>query len=258
MAKTLPLSISVIAKNEATNLRRCLKSLVGLPQEIIVVHNDCTDETVKVAQEFGATCIEQDWLGYRDQKNFSLNQCTMEWILSLDADEALSEQLKKSIETFISSPQLNEQINGASFNRCSFFMGKWIRHGDWYPDKKIRLVRNGHGKWVGGSLHESLDVEGKTRYLKGDLQHYSYDSIRSFPEKAIKFSDIFLDSKVSSGARMHPHDAWLRPIWRFFRAYVLRFGFLDGYAGFFIAFSTAYETMLRHGRLWERDHVETK
>ncbi|MBT4667237.1 MAG: glycosyltransferase family 2 protein [Opitutae bacterium] len=258
MKDPLPLSVSIIAKNEAENLKRCLESLQGIAKEIILVHNDCTDKTVETGKSFGAKCVENAWQGYIEQKNFALSKCSEDWILSLDADEALSEKLKDSIQAFLRQEKTSENYDGALFCRCSFFLGRWIRHGDWYPDKKVRLVRKGKARWVGTNPHDKMKINGKgaCKLLKGDLLHYSYGSLREIPSKAIKYSDLYLENQcppakppslVISGVA--------RPLWRFFRAYVLRFGILDGAAGFIIAFSTAYETMIRHGRQWERFHV---
>jgi glycosyltransferase involved in cell wall biosynthesis len=256
MSSTLPLSISVIAKNEERNLHRCLKSLGEIAREIVLVYNDCTDDTVEVAESFGARCIEHPWTGFVEQKNFALSQCSQEWILCLDADEALSDKLRESIINFLSLAGEDMSCSGASFNRCSYFLGKWIKHGDWYPDKKVRLLRHGKGVWVGNNPHDKLKLDSRSAFLKGDLQHFSYECLRDIPEKALHYSDVFLQTHATSSAKASCLAAFARPLWRFFRAYLLRFGFLDGYAGFVIAFSTAYETMLKHGRLWELNQLK--
>ena len=251
--KTKPyLNVAIIAKNEEENLTRCLSSLDGLSCEIILVYNDCTDNTVHIANHFGATCVEHSWSGYIEQKNFALSCCKQEWILSLDADEALSGELKDSITKFMASDAEKSKFNGASFNRCSYFLGKWIKHGDWYPDTKIRLSRRGSAKWVGNNPHDKLRLDGLCAFLKGDLHHYSYRTLRCITEKTLLYSDIFLKThSINSQIKASRTSIVLRPLWRFFRCYFLRLGLLDGYAGFVIAFSTSYEAMLRHGRLWE-------
>jgi len=248
----LPLSVSIIAKNEEENIARCLASLEDLSCEIILVYNDCTDGTIKVAESFGAKCIEHDWLGYIEQKNFALSRCTHEWVLCLDADEALSHELRTSIINFLTSGIQNSNSCGASFNRCSYFLGRWIKHGDWYPDRKVRLSKKGKATWGGTNPHDKLNLDGPCLFLQGDLQHFSYPSLRSLTEKTLHYSDIFLETN-STSLNFKPSIApiLLRPLWRFFRGYFLRLGILDGYAGFVIAFSTAYESMLKHGRLWE-------
>ena len=139
---SVELSVSLIASNEEKNIGRCLDSVRSIADEIVVVHNDCSDKTVEIAESYGAKCFEQKWLGHRDQKNVSLTKATKSWVLCLDADEVVSPELLSSIKKVIR--QRPEQgVDGYSFNRLSFFLGKWIRHGDWYPDRNTRLVKKG-------------------------------------------------------------------------------------------------------------------
>jgi glycosyltransferase involved in cell wall biosynthesis len=253
----LPLSVSIIASNEEDNLVWCLESLRDMAAEIVLVHNDCRDGTVEVAKEFGATCYEEPWHGHRDQKNIALTRTTQEWVLCLDADEALSPRLWHSIVHFIKS-EPPESINGAYFNRLSTFLGKWIRHGDWYPDQKLRLVRNGFATWRGSREHDKLELlSGDSKHIKGDLLHYSYPNLNSFVEKAVYFSDIYLQRQLDEGKRWKVSHALVRPVWRFLRGYVIRRGFLDGFPGFFIAWATAYMALMRHSRLYEHNVMKS-
>lgn len=255
----LPLSVAVIAKNEERNIKRCLASLGGIASEIILVYNDCTDKTVEVAKSFGAKCIGNEWCGHIEQKNFALLHCTQEWVLCLDADEAISPKLLESITDFMNNH--NVGINGASFNRCTYFLGKWIRHGDWYPDKKLRVIRRGFSHWEGINPHDKLVLSEKGRvfHLKGDLEHFSFDSLKDLSKKAIHYSDIYLISKKNQ--KSIPKNlgiAIFHASWRFLRCYFLKLGFMDGYVGFIVAYSIGFETLLRHGRLWEKGHGEMK
>ena len=154
----------------------CLNSVKEIADEIVLVHNDNKDSTVKIAKSYGVKCFEFDWHGHRDQKNISLSKTTNKWVLCLDADEALSRELTVSISEVLKSEKLNE-FDGYYFNRCSFFLGRWIRHGDWYPDRKLRLVKKSEAEWRGASEHDKLFVNGKVKNLKGDLLHYSYPSM---------------------------------------------------------------------------------
>ena len=238
-------------------MRWCLESLNGIAAEIVLVHNDCKDGTVEVAEEFGATCYEELWNGHRDQKNLALTRTTQEWVLALDADEALSPVMWQSIAEFIRS-EPPESINGAYFNRLSTFLGKWIRHGDWYPDQKLRLVRNGFATWRGSREHDKLELlSGECKHLKGDLLHFSYPSLNSFVEKAVYFSDIYLQRQLDAGKKWKKRNAFIRPVWRFIRAYIIRRGFLDGFPGFFIACATAYMALMRHSRLYEHNVLKS-
>ena len=256
MNPSFALSVSVIAKNEEKSLKRCLESLNGIADEIIVVHNDCTDSTVQVAKSFGAKCFEHRWRGHVEQKNIALEKCNNNWILCLDADEALSDQLRVSILQFLKDDKLTDNYDAVKFNRCSFFMGKWIRYGDWYPDTKVRLIKKSKATWGGINPHDKLIAKGRQRIFKldGDLEHYSFSGIRDLTQKSIRYSDIFVNH--NAGKTFSPRVAILRALWRFFRCYLLRLGFLDGSVGFIIAFSIAQETLLKYGR--SRDSQDSK
>ena len=248
----LPLSVAVIAKNEERNIKRCLASLGGLASEIILVYNDCTDKTVEIAKSFGAKCFENEWCGHIEQKNFALLKCTQDWVLCIDADEAISQKLLESIVDFISKNE--EGINGASFNRCTHFLGQWIRHGDWYPDKKLRVIRRGFAFWEGINPHDKLVLsdKGRTLHIKGDLQHFSFYSLRDLSENTLHYSDIFIQN-MRNTERKAPRliNVVFRACWRFIRCYFIRFGFMDGAVGFIVAFAVANDSLLRHTRTWE-------
>lgn len=249
----LPISVAIIARNEEENLKRLLPSITGFAEEIILVHNDCTDDTVSIAKSHGAKCFENKWVGHVEQKNFALTKCRSDWILSLDADEAISEKLRSSIYGFFKNENAQKSVGGLYFNRCSFFLGKWIRHGDWYPDRKLRLIRNGKAKWVGKNPHDKLQLNDslKSHFLIGDLEHYSFRDVRSLSEKSLVYSDIFIKNFDQNRRVQLLLFAVLRAVWRFFRCYILRLGFMDGSVGFVIAFSVAYETLIKHSRSWE-------
>ena len=246
----LPLSIVVIAHNEAANIRRLLDSVRGLAAEIVVVVNDCTDGTDRIARDdYGAIIHEHPWQGHRDQKNIALGYATQPWVLCLDCDEEVSTELRGSLTTFIQ--QDDPTLAGAYFPRKVWFLGRWITHGDWYPDHSLRLIRRGQGQWSGSREHDSMRVTGKTVKLAGDLHHYSNPDLNSQITKINYFSDIYLARQLDEGKRWSLTHALFRPPWRFFRAYVLRAGFLDGFPGLYIAMLTAFATFVRHSRLYE-------
>tara|TARA_B100000676_G_scaffold199794_1_gene196324 strand:- start:1239 stop:2036 length:798 start_codon:yes stop_codon:yes gene_type:complete len=255
-AKTLSLSVVMIAHNEAHRIRRSLDSVKELAQEIIVVVNDCTDNTEQIArEEYGALVYEHDWHGHRDQKNIALKYAKQPWVLCLDADEELSPQLQDALIKFVTSPP--PEINGAYFPRKVWFLGRWITHGDWYPDHSLRLIRNGRGIWRGSREHDKMDLDGNALELQGDLYHYSNPTMNSQLRKLEYFSDIFLQRQLESGKRWSAISAIFRGFWRFFRAYIFRLGFLDGFPGFYIAWFTAFSTFYRHSRMYEHlNHTE--
>ncbi|CAN5788732.1 glycosyltransferase family 2 protein [soil metagenome] len=250
----LPLSISIVACNEEVNLARCLRSAADLAEEIIVVDSGSKDGTIAVAERFGAKVVHQDWLGYRDQKNMALQLCTKPWVLALDCDEELSPELKQSVRDFFSDSQ-SETHDGAWCNRKVWFLGRWITHGDWYPDRKLRLFRREKAQWSGSPEHDYIEMEGKTVFLRGDLHHYSFPTMNRYIEKINVFSDVFLERQKAAGAKWSLFTNVARPLWRFFRAYVLRRGFLDGFPGLWIAVATAFQAFVRYGRKYE-DEVQ--
>jgi glycosyltransferase involved in cell wall biosynthesis len=245
----LPLSIALISYNEEKNLRRCLSSVADLAREIVLVDSGSTDATLTIASEFGAKIAHQEWLGYQDQKNHALDFCTQKWVLALDCDEELSSELKKSLIQFFEHGDC-DRFHGATFHRCTWFLGRWIRHGDWYPDTKLRLFRRGDGVWV-EPIHETVSLFGPTTHLKGDLLHYSFPSMESYIKKIHPFAEEFFQKqkkkKWSLGSTI------LRPLWRFFRTYVLRRGFLDGFPGLWIAVATGFSVFVRYSRSYEAE-----
>jgi hypothetical protein len=177
-----------------------------------------------------------------------MEKATQPWILGLDADEAVSAELRDEILA-LAAPFAN--CAAYSFPRCTFFFGRWIRHGDWYPDRSTRLWLREKARWGGTDPHDSLRVEGATEKLRRDLLHYSNPDISSYVSKINYFSGLFLQRQLAAQARWSAAGVVFRVWWRFVRAYFLRMGFLDGYPGFFIAASTAYSTLVRHSRLLE-------
>jgi len=246
----LPISVCVIAGAEERRIGRMLSSVAGWTSEIVVVLNEgLNDGTEKIALAYGAKIFRRPWSGFRDQKNFALAQATRAWILSLDADEEVPPELHDSIQRFFTGD--HERFAGASFARKVWFMGRWITHGDWYPDRVLRLFRRGQGQWAGSPEHCAVQLTGPSCILAGDLLHFSNPDISSYVNKFNYFADVFLQRQLAEKARWSATGAIFRAVWRFVRAYLFRLGFLDGYPGFFIAASTAYSTLLRHSRLFE-------
>jgi glycosyltransferase involved in cell wall biosynthesis len=245
-----PLSVSIVTCNEERNLPRCLASVAGLAAEIIVMDSGSTDTTRHVAASAGARVIHQDWLGYRDQKNAALSHCTQAWVLALDADEELSPGLRAEIEGFFQTGE-TERYHGASFPRKVWFLGRWITHGDWYPDRKLRLVRRDGARWMGSPEHDFLEVPGPVKKLACDLHHFSFPDTATYLRKITVFADEYLKRELAAGRRWSLAGNVTRPLWRFFRGYVLRRGFLDGFPGLWIATGIAFQTFVRHSRTYE-------
>jgi glycosyltransferase involved in cell wall biosynthesis len=247
--KRLPIAIAMTARNEALNLPRCFDAVKNWVSEIIVVINDCTDTTRETAESYGAKVFESPWNGFREQKNKALQYVTQPWVLALDADEVVSDQLRAEIEEFFCGD--HEKFSGGSSPRKVWFLGRWITHGDWYPDRVTRLFRRGEGRWVGSTEHCHVEINGLTKAFRSDLLHFSNPDINSHLAKIPFYADIHLQRELHEQTRWSLIATVFRPWWRFFRAYVLRRGFLDGYPGYYIAKATAFATLVRYSRLYE-------
>lgn len=245
-----PVSLAITAFNEEARLGKCLESTSGLVREIVVVDSGSGDRTREIAQSSGARVLTQEWLGHCGQKQVALDACTQPWVLILDADETVSSELRHFILDFFKSGDAGH-FQGCRFNRKVKFLGRWITHGDWYPDTKLRLVRRDHARIGGNAAHDTVLVTGAVKHLRGDLLHDSYPTIQSYLDKIGPFADEFANRQSMEGKCWTLTANLLRPLWRFFRAYFLRLGFLDGFPGFWIAFATSFAVFVRYSRGYE-------
>lgn len=246
----LKLSAVIITLNEERNLTQCLGSLVNVVDEIVVVDSFSTDATKSICARFKVKFIEQKFLGYIEQKNFALSQARYDHIVSLDGDESLSEALQFSILAL----KENWIHDGYYANRLNNFCGQWIRHSDWYPNKKLRVFDRRKAKWTGINPHDNvelLDVNAKTGHLKGDILHKTYQTYSEFNQKTEYFSSIAAQAYFDKGKTAPVWKIVWNPTWAFFKAYVLKLGFLDGFNGFVISVQTANITFLKYSKLRE-------
>ncbi|MDP2721859.1 MAG: glycosyltransferase family 2 protein [Bacteroidales bacterium] len=239
------LSVVIITFNEERNIERCLNSLKGIADEIIVVDSFSTDSTAAICKDAGVRFVEQKWLGYSAQKNLGNSLATHDYVLSIDADEALSEELKNSILT-----AKTKGFKGAfSFNRMTNYCGKWIRHSGWYPDTKVRIFNKNTSVWQ-GVLHETLTLNNiNIEHLHGDLLHYSYYTRDDHIRQITKFTDIAALDYYKSGKKHSPLKLYGSPTAKFIRDYFINLGFLDGTAGFTICRLSAKATYLKYKKL---------
>jgi glycosyltransferase involved in cell wall biosynthesis len=244
----LPLSVTIITKNEEKNIGRCIDSVKEVADEIIVLDSFSTDRTIEIAMDKGATVRQEKFRGYIEQKNFAMQLASYDYILSLDADEALSPQLARSI--------LNVKKNCSGFafnmNRSAIFCGKTIRHGSWYPDKKLRLFNRQIAKWGGINPHDKVLLTQKStiKHLKGDILHYSYNNIADCERKRKYLTSIYAESMFKAGRRTSLFHIVVNPVWDFFHGYFLRLGFLDGYYGLLISIEIARSVFVKHLKLY--------
>ncbi|HWQ91626.1 MAG TPA: glycosyltransferase family 2 protein [Clostridia bacterium] len=244
MQKPIPVSVCIISGAEAHRIGRALDSVAGWTSEtVIVLNEEVADGTDAVARQHGARVFREPWKGFVAQKNSVCDKATQPWILGLDADEAVSPELRDQIlAQFAREPE----AAGYSVPRRTFYFGRWIRHGDWYPDRCVRLWRRGQARWVGVDPHAALRVEGEVRKLSGDLLHYTSDTINHQVTKTVSYAEDFVRHCARTGRRITFWDLILRPSWRFLRAYFFKLGFLDGWQGYTIAWMTAFYTFLRY------------
>lgn len=248
--KKLPISVCIISGAEAGRIGRALKSVVDWAGEIIVVLNeDVRDGTEEIAVKHGAKVFREPWKGFVGQKNSAADKATQPWLLNLDADEAVSPALAEEIGRVVSDAAAAHAVY--KFPRCSFYCGRWIRHGDWYPDYVRRLWRKGAVRWIGREPHASLEIQGQDGRLRSDLQHYPMETINHQIAKTVKYADDFVQHCAEQKQSVNFLDLLVRPPWRFLRAYVFKLGFLDGWQGFSIAWLTAFYTFLRYVRVRE-------
>jgi len=242
----------MIAGAEAQRIGRALESVASWTGEInLVLNDDVSDGTDRIAQQHGARIFREPWKGYVAQKNSAAARATQSWVLGLDADEAVSEALRDEIIRLLSDPAASLGFDAFSFPRCSHFCGRWIRHGDWYPDRQTRLWRRGRASWSGQDPHDKLLVTGQTGRLKADLLHFTAVDLNHQIIKSLKYADYFVQQHREKDSGASTLSLLLRPAWRFVRGYVFRLGFLDGWQGLTVARVAAFQTFLRHARLRE-------
>jgi len=246
----LPISVCMIAGAEANRIRRSLESVAAWTSELIVVINDnVSDGTDDIAKACGATVFREPWKGHIAQKNSATAKATQPWLLGLDADEVVSPELRTEIIELFSDSTRLASCAAFSFPRLTTFCGKWIRHGDWYPDRGTRLWRKGAAEWGGVNPHDKLIVRGETGKLQSNLLHYNAAKINDQIAKISSYSDDFVRDALNRRATASWADMAIRPCWRFFRGYVIRLGFLDGWQGLYIAWMTAFFSATRYAKL---------
>lgn len=250
------ISAVLITRNEARNVERCLRSLAPVADEIVVVDSGSTDDTVALCERHGARVFRQEWLGYGPQKNLANERATHAWILSLDADEALDPPLQAAIADAKASG-----LSGAyEVDRLNWYYGRFLRHGFEYPDRKVRLFRKGEASWSEDRVHETLRLApgAAVRRLPGHLLHYTYERLEEHVLKQNRYTNLAAEEARARGRRPSVAKIVLAPPTTFFRAYVLKRGFLDGLHGFVLAALHAHGTLQKYAKLWDLSRPERR
>lgn len=244
--KPTQLSAVIITKNEEKNIGRCITSLQEVADEIIVVDSFSTDKTKEICEQYKLRFEQRAFKDYSDQKNYANKIASHNFILSIDADEALSEQLKTSILKM----KEGTDIEAFYCHRLTNYCGQWIHHSGWYPDTKLRLFDRRKAQWQ-GKIHETITLNtNKTSLLQGDLLHYSFYSISDHSRTINKFSELAAKDLFAKGKRTNIFKILFAPFFTFFKSYLLKKGILDGYYGFVIAIMSSYYSFLKYAKLF--------
>ena len=240
------LSVVIITFNEEAQIGRCIDSVKGLADEVIVLDSYSTDKTEEICRQKGAGFHQHIFDGYIEQKNRALALASFDFVLSLDADEELTEELKTSIGEIKENPP----AMGFTMNRLNNYCGKWIRHGGWYPDRKLRLFDRRQARWEGVNPHDKLVlVSGTILHLKGDLLHYSYLSIEGHIKQVNNFTEIAAVSMFNRGIKAPVWKLIVNPSIMFLKSYIIKAGFLDGFSGYTISRISSHATFVKYAKL---------
>lgn len=250
----IPLTVTIITYNEELNLRACLESVRWVPN-IVVVDSGSTDATVEIAREFTPHVHVLDWPGHVQQKNRAVALAPTDWILSLDADERATSELREQVERAL---VVEPTVAGFSFPRRTHYLGQWIRHGGWYPDRKLRLFDRRRARWGGTNPHDHVLADGPTVPLNADLLHYTYRDIEHHLQTIDLFTDIAARERDRAGRRASLLRLVLGPPFKFAKMYLLQRGYRDGFAGFLVAGFGALYVFLKDAKLWERRQLRAR
>lgn len=247
------LSLAIICLNEAANIERCLRS-VPFADDVVVLDSGSQDATREIAAAAGARVFNEEWRGFRAQKQRATDLCQNDWILSLDADEALSPESAQEILALLESPTL-DAFDGYEMPRLSWNLGRWIRHGGWYPDRQLRLFDRRRASWQGGEhVHERVSAQNVKR-LVYPLRHFPFETLSEQVSTNNRYSSLGADELRRRGKRFSYFKLVWKPVSKFLETYIIKCGFMDGTAGFVIGVSAAYSVFLKFAKLWEMERV---
>ena len=249
----MSLSVGILTFNSEKHIREVLESVRDIADQIVVLDSGSEDRTLEIVKDFGAEVHYRPFDNFVNQKNHLLSLCRGDWVLFLDDDEVVSEELSKSIKEAVSG---SSEFSGYRMNRITNYLGRWIRHA-WNPDYQLRLAKKESCRWVGDMVHESLEVDGKVGTLEGELLHYSYTSVSQHLKKIDLYSTLYAEGAYRRGKRFSLFKLLTSPAGSFFRRYVLKRGFLDGFEGFVLSVMASYYSFLKYLKLWEIEKRES-
>lgn len=241
----LPISVCILVKNEEDHLINSLSPL-SIFEEVLVYDSGSTDKSVEICEQFGAKIISGQWVGFSESRKILFSEATQPWIFWLDADEVVTSELASELNSIFS----NEiKCQGFEINRMVFFLGKKIRHGEWFPDWNLRIFRADSWEMDDRDVHESVSLHGSSIRLSGLLEHYSYQDWSDRAQRMEHYSNLWAQMKKEQGNKTFKGEGKIRAVWRFFRAYILKLGILDGLIGLKIAISVASEVAIKYKKL---------
>ena len=251
---TEKISACIMTFNEESNIERCLKS-VEWCDEIVILDSFSTDRTLEIARRYTDQIHQHEWQGYIGQRNRIRGMATHPWVLFLDADEEVSPELREAIHQEF-QPDRSAYV-GYRFPRRVYYLNRWILHGEWYPDIKLRLFKKALGHSIGEEPHDQVIVDGPVKTLRAPLYHYTYDDLADHIMTLNRFSSISARAKYEAGDKFRWSALLFRPFFRFVRGYFFKFGFLDGRRGLLIALISSFGVAMKYAKLWELIHVST-
>jgi glycosyltransferase involved in cell wall biosynthesis len=251
-APILPLSVYMITLNNGKTIEKALESAAGWADEVVVVDSLSTDGSLEIMGRYTDHVFQFDNNNFREKYQYAQDRCRNPWVLFIDADEWLTADIKKEIEQVITSDTV---YNGFVVSRRNIYLGREIKYGGWYPDEEIRLYRKEKGYWK-GDLHAKIYIEGKMGRLKNHYMHTPYLNIADQIKTVDRYSATYARDLHSAGRSFHMVNLLFRPVYRFFRDYIMKRGFLDGLPGLIIVFSTMYYVFMKHAKLWEIEQEE--
>ncbi len=246
-----PLSVAIITLNAATQLAACLQS-VAFADEIVIVDSGSTDGTQALTERFGARLIQQDWLGFGPQKQFAVEACAHDWVLCLDADERVSPALQASIKNALKTPS----TVAFRFPRCNRFLGRYLKHGEGYPDWSLRLFDRRQAQWSADAVHEKVETSSVIGELSGDLLHDSAESLASYLSKQNRYTSLAAEMAFKAGKRATFGHLALSPLIRFIKFYVIRRGFLDGLPGLIHIAIGCFNSFMKYSKMLEHQSAD--
>jgi len=246
----MKISVVIITYNEELNIGRCIDSVKNIADEIVVLDSFSKDKTKEIAESKGGRVIQNEFLGYGRTKDFATTLAQYDWILNLDADEAIDDELQQEINLL----KNNADANAYSMNRLNNYCGQWIRYGSWYPDRKIRFFNRNYFKWNDAKVHETIipvSADAKVKNLNGHILHYTVSSVNAHTAQAKKFATLAANEDFEKGKKTNILIVLSSPVFKFLRDYVFKLGFLDGINGFRIAFISAKARYWKYSGLYQ-------